>query len=535
MNNVSLATRRYGEGRICIVTDNISGYKTYHGRNQLGFWRKLIEWTGQRFDEEMLTVGLLDNSDLNPYSVLSELHNTKVFNITLQYISVEDISKYDILYISGLPNSVSDEVLQKIELYVRLGGGIAIEFPNRGDENINIISSIDNIYCISSGKPSQDNSSWTFAGVNSYFYYQNIKIGFCSKIEKSSFNSNWDILMSDINVSNDDGSFIGAIEANADIGAEFGMSFISAMDKGIVFLEDGGEYIDNTSFNYVGGKIHSATQFDRIYGIFISDLIIAEEYILKWNQMSWELTEDLNSKVFIFAKSSDNHEALQRVQWSDVLTNSPADISTMAGRYLQFMVVMRCDNNNLIVPRIDKINISYFSSESMVKFFTKAFHLGYRPKHVVLTYNADETDDSIIRFAISGDDSVIASKYQYIEPNKIQYLNGISITSKNIKVMIEIVGTSDTKAQVHEFALMFSGNDAIRVNKEAMVSSSSSSSSSSSLGYSTSSSSSSSLGYSTSSSSSSSLGYSTSSSSSSSDSTGVGIGTMVIGSTFIVG
>jgi hypothetical protein len=162
----------------------------------------------------------------------------------------------------------------------------------------------------------------------------------------------------------------------------------------------------------------------------------------------------------------------------------------MSGRYVQFMVVMRCDSNDLTAPHVDSVNISYFSTESTVKFFTKAFHLGYRPKHVVLTYNAEETDDSIIRFAISGDDSAIISKYQYIEPNKIQYLNEISRTAKNIKVMIEMVGTSETEIKVHEFALMFSGDDATRVNKEAMASSPSSSSSSS-LVYSTSSSSSS--------------------------------------------
>jgi len=490
MKNISLATRGYGEGRICIVTDNVSGDKTYHGQNRLVFWRKLVEWTGQKNRNEIVTVGLLDNSDLNPYTSLSELHNTKVYNITLQNISVEDISKYDLLYVSGLPESVSNESLQKIELYVRLGGGIVVERPNRGDENINILSSIDNIYCMSSVKPSQNHSSWTLTGQNSYFYDPNIKIGFFSTIEKSSFNDNWDILMSDINPSNDEEILPGTILTDSDIGAEFGISFVSAIDNGIVFANDIGEVIDNVSFNYIGEKIYSATQFDRIYGIFISDLIIAEERILRWNQMSWELTENLNSKVFIFVKSSHNAETLQQESWSNALIDSPTDISFMSGRYVQFMVVMRCDSNDLTVPHVDSVNISYFSTESTVKFFTKAFHLGYRPKHVVLTYNAEETDDSIIRFAISGDDSAIISKYQYIEPNKIQYLNEISRTAKNIKVMIEMAGTSETEIKVHEFALMFSGDDATRVNKEAMASSSSSSSSSG-LWYSTSSSSSS--------------------------------------------
>jgi len=45
MSYVALATREYSEGRICIMTDRIGGYRTGHGDNLLLFWRKLLEWT----------------------------------------------------------------------------------------------------------------------------------------------------------------------------------------------------------------------------------------------------------------------------------------------------------------------------------------------------------------------------------------------------------------------------------------------------------------------------------------------------------
>ena len=273
--------------------------------------------------------------------------------------------------------------------------------------------------------------------------------------------------------------------------------------------------ISNVSFDYLDEKIYSADRYERIYGVFVSDPIIANSNLLKWNQISWDATKDDQSEVFLFVKYGDSEANLNSSGWSNILLTSPADISSFTGRYVQFMVVMRCDNTDFSVPSVDRVNLSYFASETAVRFFTKTFPLGFKPKHVLLTYNAEETDDSVIRFAISGEDSADVSKYQYIDPNKIETLVDISKTSENIKVLLELIGSSETKVVVHEFALMFSGDEPSRVNKIAMESSSSSSSSFSSSSSSSSSSSldsssSSSLGES---SSSSSLGESSSSSS----------------------
>lgn len=277
--------------------------------------------------------------------------------------------------------------------------------------------------------------------------------------------------------------------------------------------------IASISYNYLGDKIYSASQYEKIYGVFVSSEIDAGINFLKWNQISWDSITDEFSKLYLFVKSSDTKGGLMHSSWSNVILSSPADISQFKGRYIQFMVLIKIDNDNFSVPKVEKVNLSYFSKESSVKFFTKTFNLGFAPKHVLLTYNSNidniENDDVAIRFAISGEDSVDTSKYQYINPNKIEKLSDIPKTSKNIKVMLEIFSSSEAQVIVNEFGLMFSGEDPLRINKLEKVSSSSSSSSFSSFSSSSSSSSidsssSSSLGNS---SSSSSLGNSSSSSS----------------------
>jgi hypothetical protein len=111
--------------------------------------------------------------------------------------------------------------------------------------------------------------------------------------------------------------------------------------------------------------------------------------------------------------------------------------------------------------------------------FTKTFKIGFVPKQILLTYNATNVDDdAIIRFAVSGTDTIDPAYYMYIDPNKIENLYEIGFDSGEIKIMLELGGVSGTDISVDEFALMLSGDTAKRINQEYMVSSSSSSSSS---------------------------------------------------------
>jgi len=528
-NYASLITRRYGDGRILIITDKVGGYNTYHGANSNSFWRKMLEWTAQKYNSELIQLALI-GGDQETLIALENCDRIVVTKITLQDISIDNLSSYHLIYFSGLPLTVSTESLSKIQSVVNSGIGLFIENPNNGGENINVLSSIDSIYVNSSDKPLQSDSYWTSSGISSYIYDKYAKIGFFSTIDQSLLNSNWSVWMSSIPSSFTNFDSESILTDSID-GAEFGLSYIISMINGIAMVEEDFQSVstqivvnhDNTiiadidnisniNFDYLNGKVYSADKYDRIYGIFVSNPIIADINILKWNQISWDSTKDQYSEIFILVRSASSENDLENAEWSNILLESPADISNHNGIYIQFMIVMRCDNSNFSVPIVNKINLSYFSSYSSVKFFTKAFPLGFSPKHVLLTYNAEETTDSVIRFAVSGDDSALESASQYIDPNKVVRLDGISRTSQNIKVMLELVGSSQTNISVHEFSLIFSGEDVSRVNKIAMMSSSSSSSTSSSSSSSSSidSSSSSSVEYS---SSSSSIEYSSSSSS----------------------
>jgi len=248
--------------------------------------------------------------------------------------------------------------------------------------------------------------------------------------------------------------------------------------------------IKTVQFNYLGNKVYSATQIDRIYGVFLSTPIIASSKFLKWNNFSWEGERLNGTEIFIYARASTSESDLESAIWNGPYLNENGDISDIGGgAYLQFLLILRNNGNN--TPRIDSFNIGYLSSEDAIRFFTRSFEINFVPQHILLSYNATTSESDIIRFAISGEDTADTTTYQYIEPNKIEKLNEISFNSKYAKFMVELISSTNVPAVVHEFAVMFSGEDdkVIRINKKYMESSSSSFSTSSSSSFSSSSSS----------------------------------------------
>jgi hypothetical protein len=281
--------------------------------------------------------------------------------------------------------------------------------------------------------------------------------------------------------------------------------------------------IETVEFDYLGRKVYSAEKVERLFGVFVSQPIMGDSSLVSWKELSMVAQKPEGTDVFVYLKASATEDGLTTAEWTGPYLNSVNDISNIKNQWLQFVVVLVNEGDSTHqnyehieianTPILQNLQLSYYSSENAVRFYTRAFDLGFTPKHVLLTYNGDISSDSIVRFAISGFDSTNTSDYQYIDPNKIEELSDLSLLSSKIKVMIEMIGDSSTLLTIHEFALMFSGNEQLRLND---ISSSSSESSLSSLSSSISSESSSSISSESSSSSSSSSSNSSSSSSSSS-------------------
>lgn len=238
------------------------------------------------------------------------------------------------------------------------------------------------------------------------------------------------------------------------------------INNSLVSTDDSILEVANVKFNYLTNKIYSATKIERAYGIFVSNIIIANESFIRWNDLSWVGQIDAVSMINLFIRSSDSEAGINDSEWMGPYSNSGTDISSQEGKYIQFMAVLRNDTGLSPFPIINSINVSFLSMNNLVQFFTKTFRIGFVPKQILLTYNATNVDDdSIIRFAVSGTDTIDPAYYMYIDPNKIEDLYEIGFDSGDIKIMLELGGVSGTDIAIDEFALMLSGDTANRINK----------------------------------------------------------------------
>jgi len=246
---VGLAVRDYGAGRICIHTDRMAGAQTGHGANPIGFWRDVFQWTSQKGRGETIRVGLIVNR--NPFSS-NRMHSFRPIEVTkieFDELSLWDLSEFDLLYMAGLPDYVAALSADQIASFVGDGGGLIIESPDRGGENINVLSSIENLYCYSGDRVLDSLGYWTLEGVDHYVYLASAKITFMSGMREDDFSAAWSILITDVE------SYVTTTTTTPpqvvyDFGkdgqSEFAVSFVSAMQDGLVVIEPGEDFVSSS-------------------------------------------------------------------------------------------------------------------------------------------------------------------------------------------------------------------------------------------------------------------------------------------------
>jgi hypothetical protein len=245
----AIAVREYGAGRICIHTDRISPTQTGHQANSAAFWRGVIEWTAKKATSEIIRVGLIISTRPESANKLHSLNPVSVKKISMTDISLNKIDDYDLLYFSGLPDEVTDRAAANIKEFVEAGGGIVIESPDRGDENINVIRDIEDVFCYSEERPLDTLAYWTEVGSSHYMYYDGVDIAFMCTLRESDFSSQWSILMNNVATTVTTTTLAESNVFNFDKASslEFAIGFISSMQNGIVHLETGEESSSSSS------------------------------------------------------------------------------------------------------------------------------------------------------------------------------------------------------------------------------------------------------------------------------------------------
>ena len=316
MSYVALAVRNYGDGRICIHTDRMGAIHTGHSENIDYFWRKLFEWVSAHKPGESIKVGLIVNVDTYNLNKFSTCNPISVSKITMSEIPFVDLDNFDCLYVMGLPTSASILVQNKIAEYIENGGGLILEYPNRGQEYINILLGIENLWCYSDQRPVDGLAYWTEGSESHYVYYENIALAFMSTMRAQDFSDNWDLLMVDTayTINSTTTLLDGTVSYNKKTMSEFGISYLCSMQKGIVIVtpedELNGTSSSSSSSSNSSSSVLSESSSSEMTNWDICDNIIAE----------WRMNDNLSNPI---VKNQANN-----FQHLGVLKNSFGTINT---------------------------------------------------------------------------------------------------------------------------------------------------------------------------------------------------------------
>jgi len=245
----ALVVRNYGEGRICIHTDRMGAIQTGHRDNPKLFWRRIFEYVTGKKSNEIIRVGLIVSSPNASPDRISSLKPISVIKLDLSDLAIMNLDEFDCLYFAGLPVAITPDITSKIEVFVRDGGGLIIESPDRGGEYINVLTGIENVYCTSSEKPMDTYAYWTQAGSNSYVFYNAVSVAFMTALKEEDFSSDWAVLMNDVptTVTSTTAPSAQSLNFGGRGVFEFGVGFTSAMQNGFVTLETGEESSSSSS------------------------------------------------------------------------------------------------------------------------------------------------------------------------------------------------------------------------------------------------------------------------------------------------
>lgn len=206
--------------------------------------------------------------------------------------------------------------------------------------------------------------------------------------------------------------------------------------------------------------VFSANEIFSIDAIFDSPEIDGGHGFISWDKLNVDCDLVDNSQIYIYVRNYDVSGEGHKASWvGPILKYHQYDVSDMAGKFFQIRALMSMNSFATESPKLNKISLSCYKIGEEEMFFTKALDLGFKPKHIFLTYNAPEAQDVMIRFAITERfDATDPFQYHDITPGMIENIEDVPI-SRYMKLMLSGIGKRTVPFVVDEFAFILSGDE----------------------------------------------------------------------------
>jgi len=196
--------------------------------------------------------------------------------------------------------------------------------------------------------------------------------------------------------------------------------------------------LGNTVFTLHGDNtFYSAKRIDEEIGIFESEIFNGSNDLVKWDNLSWEVTELNNTEVLIYIRTSTSQNDILLADWIGPYTSSQAsrlDISNFVGQFIQIKAELKSREKG-ISPLLHQIIIQTITTES-IHFFTTNFVLPSNITKGILTSQKIVPVAADIVFGLNTTNSIDWEEYQEIDENRVFNINQ---TGQNLRVGIKLI------------------------------------------------------------------------------------------------
>jgi hypothetical protein len=212
----------------------------------------------------------------------------------------------------------------------------------------------------------------------------------------------------------------------------------------------------------------AAQRQTTLTGVFTSPYIDGTSALMRWDQILWTASMPTNTLLWVFVREADTVDGLTVATWNGPLLNGSGEsLSVYTKRFLQVQIVLSgigWPSDPGITPTISSFTVQGIQSGTEESIYTKAFDLGFVPKHFAITYNGRIPEGSLLQVAVAGDDTVDLSRYINGTVNRIQSLADLTDVTGKIKFMISILGNKMEPFEISGIGILVSGDGQTYLN-----------------------------------------------------------------------
>ena len=203
--------------------------------------------------------------------------------------------------------------------------------------------------------------------------------------------------------------------------------------------------------NEKGGdsRFYSADKILNEKGEYISEIFDGTNDLVKWETLSWQVTELFDTSVLMYVRSSSSSTDILTTEWLGPFTTEQSTgvtLSHLIGQFIQFRAVLISSVKGM-TPTFHKASIRAITTES-VHFFTTNFVMPTRLNKGILTSKKIIPVSADIVFGINTTNSIDWTEYQQIDENRIFDINQ---TGHNLRVGIKFISPNRTTIDTTEF------------------------------------------------------------------------------------